>query len=288
MAQETFISEKYDKNVVEDYVLNIAYFDNALTYALINKIEQVVVFKQLPNDDNEQPSRFIERVIEEDDVKLARYNKLTFFTLDERALLVPKKAAQNREAASFLNSIYDVRPDRDLVRKDEIDKLETANCYAVDKAMDELIARYYPKRMALHAVTALAALHHRVHQQFTKKMTACVELRGDKFYYLIFREEQLLFCNQYAMYAPEDVIYYIFRVNQTLRISPKELYIYITGKSNRLEEIVSLLRTYFVNFSETEPFFPRENELNRARIFHEDYSFLFRDYFENYKRIFQR
>lgn len=288
MAQETFISEKYDKNVVEDYVLNLAYFDAALTYALINNIEQVVVFKQIPNKTNDAPERFIERIIEEDDVKLARYERLTFFSLDERQLLAPQEAAFNREPGSLLKALYDIRPERDTVHMDKIEKLETANCYAADKAIDDLIARYFPKRMALHAVSALAAIHHRVHQQFTKKITACVELRGDKFYYMIFREEQLLFCNLYAMYAPEDVIYYIFRVNQTLRVSPKELYIYVTGKSERFDEIVALLRTYFVNFSETEPFFPRENELNRARIFHEDYSFLFRDYFENYKRIFQR
>ena len=127
--------------------------------------------------------------------------------------VVPSSLWQTDQRETYLSQLYS-SGNNDLVKTEKLEHLSLHTIYTVTPATQLSIIKHYPGAQFLNPVSQLisqladhtehALLAHQTH---------------DQLWVIAIRERHLLLCNHYTCKAPEDRLYYISHVCDSLKFS---------------------------------------------------------------------
>ena len=256
-------------------VLSVAPHSVAFAYQVKGK--DIGYFHYLPNESELTWEAFWNNTIQRfGEVFHADFGQITVFHQPTQWVLIPLELIDEQfSEQNYLHTLFHPTPAEEVYYgTDNLPEVSSINSYLHDIKVIRSIQNIFPDANHTHLLSKLIRIHYGIHQRINQGITACIELIGEQFAYLIFKEQKLLFANLYPMTAPEDIVYYIFRVNQTLMINAKDLHLYISGHWSKKEATVKLIRTYFLNFYAASEWLSKSLIINDSGYGIEDFSYL--------------
>jgi hypothetical protein len=245
----------------------------AVAFAYHVSGKDLACFRYIPNDQDQPFDKFWAKILfQHSDILGRNFDEVTVFLHSNHWILHPD-GLPKPDIFSYLGKIYSVSQPQHVAEQ-RLAPLKNTLLFSYDDLMFQAIHASFPQAVENHILGKLIEIHAAVHQKMNRKLTACIELLDDQFAYLIFNEGQLRFANLYAMSAPEDIVYYIFRVNQTLGINPKDIHVYISGHWLQKSQVQQLIKTYFLNYHSVTPWLPPVKILEKESFSTEDFAYL--------------
>jgi uncharacterized protein (UPF0262 family) len=245
----------------------------AVAFAYHVSGKDLACFRYIPNEQDQPFDKFWAKVLfQHSDILGINFEQVTVFLHSNHWILHPD-GLPKPDIFSYLGKAYSFnQPQRAAEQRLETFQNTLLFCY--DDLMYQAIHASFPQAAENHILGRLIEIHADVHLKMNQKLTACIELIDDQFAYLIFNEGKLMFANLYAMSAPEDIVYYIFRVNQTLGINPKDIHVYVSGHWLQKTQVQQLIKTYFLNCHAVTNWLPPTGHLENQSFNTEDFAYL--------------
>lgn len=245
----------------------------AVAFAYHVSGKDLACFRYVPNEQDQPFDKFWAKVLfQHSDILGKNFESVKVYLHSNHWILHPNELPMP-DAISYLGNTYSYnQPQR--ITQISLEPFNNTLLFSYDDLMYQAILASFPQAQEYHILTRLIEIHADVHQKMNQKLTACIELLDDQFAYLIFDEGRLRFANLYAMSAPEDIVYYIFRVNQTLGINPKDIHVYISGHWLQKHQVQQLIKTYFLNYHSVSPWLAPVKILEKESFNTEEFSYL--------------
>jgi hypothetical protein len=245
----------------------------AVAFAYHVSGKDLACFRYVPNDQDLPFDKFWAKILfQHSDILGKDFEQVKVFLHSNHWILHPDRLPKP-DIFTYLGKTYSFnQPQR--VGEQKLTAFNNTLLFSYDDLIYQAILASFPQAVENHILGRLIEIHADVHHKMNQKLTACIELLDDQFAYLIFNEGQLRFANLYAMSAPEDIVYYIFRVNQTLGINPKDIHIYISGRWLQKSQVQQLIKTYFLNYHSVTPWLPPIGILENESFNTEDFAYL--------------
>ena len=263
MSNFIYRHESFGDEMPNDAAITCALTPSTMSCALKSADDTLLCFKVRKNSKKAPLAEFASAFLQED--KLFDGGQPAVVSiLSALWLLQPQTFVQPEQTSKLLGEVYDMSLD-DLRRfSTPIPGTAQEITFAIPEALAAGFDAHFPGYAAHHYAATSIAVHNHFHRQMNLDISAGVDVQGDQFVYVVRRDDVLLFCNVYDITSPEDILYYLYRVNNTLQLDTKALSLCMTGSSRFKREIARLLSTYFTKFVDLEAAFPRTFEVNRA------------------------
>jgi hypothetical protein len=266
MALPEFTHKDYFPEQHAHQSLTIFFSNGLIAYAVRNRTSGVVLMvKAYVNANKLAALKFWENIKAKDGVLSSMdFGEVTLLIHPPFYTLIPDQYYEVGSEKAYIQSVFDLPLSHVDLIVEPLPTLGIQMLYVIDQKLNVTLLNAYPQLVHQCALTRLITFAAKHTQQHKSPFTAIVDLNNDKFVYCLFAQQKLLFCNQYNCATAEDIIYYLFRVNQTLQVSAHDLTITCTGYNHFKEDILKLLATYFQQLQPSHSFFEYHADLTKT------------------------
>jgi hypothetical protein len=246
MSIQAHLSEAYDAASIVYYDLRMLVHTAVLEYVLLDPRARVVAFKSFPNSERSLLPTFLENTRKHDPILRSEgFRSVACLTLGPSWLLLPNAHFHPDTGEHLLEQLCEYETSFHSVRHSPVAQANIHLSFALDVDLEAACRRVFAAGSVDHLLTELIPKGLRIVKASGLPLLCWVHLTYDSFTYLIYKREQLLFCNQYPMYAAEDVVYFVLRVNQALQLATDEISSLLTGNAPFTRAIATALTGYF-------------------------------------------
>ncbi len=246
MSIQAHLSEAYDAASVAHYDLRMLVHTAVVEYVLLDRQARVVAFKSFPNSERSLLPTFLEATHRNDPILRSEgFRSVTCFTPAPSWLLLPDDHFRPDAGEYLLEQVCDYETSFHSTRHTPVAEAGLHVSYALDVDLEDACRRIFAASQVDHLLAELIRKGLRILKASGLPLVCWMHLTYDSFVYLILRGNRLIFCNQYPMYAAEDVVYFILRVNMALQIATDEVSSLVTGNSPFNKGVVAALSGYF-------------------------------------------
>ena len=238
--------ETLDINSTENYELSLQVSISGLSFSILDRLRNkfVLIRSHEPEENKYFTADELGEIINKDDFLTKRYRKTNIITPSTRFTLVPAPLFDQAKKDEYFAFNHGNEENNSLL----INKIADPDAYLIFpllKPLDGLLSSVYPGTQHLHYLKPL--LRHI--SQCRKGITGHyihVHAERDFFNLIVFDHNSLRFCNAFTYKNISDILYYIINVFKQLSI-PQEETIFMSGKTEKENELVSGLATYLRN-----------------------------------------
>jgi hypothetical protein len=253
-------------------VLSVA--DQVIDYILCNPQQEILCLRRYQNTAGLPIGEFLDKVCIQDETLKYRFQRVDILYQGARWLLVPVEFLPTGTEANYLSQSFSISETRDNFQRELVRPLQLNVVYAIEDLLLRKFDFYFQEYQLHHPVTYLLQYNLTLQEQLKKPYLCHVEIFFKSMLLTIFKSEQLIFCNRFAVNYAEDIFYFILSVFQQLKLPNDQLSLYVTGREVLRKKANELLKVQFSNWIEAQKILPYLPTLNTAGIFAEDILYL--------------
>ena len=277
LSDFSFELEEWSSSTDRNLQFNLWISDRAVVYGIICGNGDLIKAECKTNNLQMKPEAFLTQILQNEILQVIpeRCKSVNLFSIGSHWNLVPNLFIQGISVVSAAAMLFNTSVNASNVISYKSSILGSTFLAVFDPKFIGFITSIFPNYKIYHPIFRSLETHFNIHLQLKHRMTASVDLMDNYFVYTITKNNKLIFVNFYPMNAPEDVIYHIFRVNQSLQIVAKEIFIYVSGASAMKRNVQNLIKTYFINYTNITGLLPRNSWLEKIGYRYDDFCFLF-------------
>jgi hypothetical protein len=244
--------ETLDINSTENYELSIQVSPEGFAFCLLDTIRNKYVFFRAfePEENKFFTADTLDEMISKDDFLTKRYKKVNAVVPSQRFTLVPTPLFDpaKKEEYFYFNHPNE---DNELILNNKITDPDAFVIYSASKPVISLINKYFP---GVHPYHQLKPLFHHISHCRKSISGSYIHIHIDREFFnlIIFKENQLSFCNSFTYRNISDILYFVMNVFQNLGIKQEET-IHFSGKTEKYDDLSSNFSIYVRNIKFSEP-----------------------------------
>jgi hypothetical protein len=243
MTSLELFDETLDINSTENYELSVQAGPDGFSFCLLDILRNkfVLLRSYEPDESKYFNASGIRELISKDDFLTKKYRKVRIVMPSPRFTLVPSALFDPASKNEFFSLNHRIEEGRSIL----LNKAEDPDVYivfSVIKNIHDVLEEYYP---AVHPYVHLKSLFTHIAGS-AKSMTGNyihLHVERDYFNLIIFRDNQLKFCNTFNYRSVPDIMYFVFNVFSKLGLKQEET-INISGIKQKNHEMTASLRDY--------------------------------------------
>jgi hypothetical protein len=244
--------ETLDINSTENYELSVQISYEGLIFCLLDSIRNKFVLIRVfePEEKTRFTAEKIDELINKDDFLKRHYRKVRVLTPSAKFTLIPAPLFDPGKKDEYFRFNH-ISGDNDIIIANKVIDPDAYLIFSVQKPLRDIINNYYPGAHPVHHIKPLLEhiYHYRknIHGNYIH-----VHIEKEFFNLIIFDHNVLKFCNTFNYSNSNDILYFVLSVFKNLDIRQEET-IYLSGITEKYDDISSGFSTYIRNIKFTEP-----------------------------------
>lgn len=277
LSEFSFELEEWSLSTDNNLQFNLWISDRAVVYGIICENGDLIKAECKTNNLQMKPEAFLTQILQNEILPVIpeRCRDINIFSIGSHWNLVPNQFIQGLPVVEAAAMLFNMPVNALNVISYNCSILSSTFLAVFDPKFIGFITAIFRNYKIYHPIFRSVEAHFNIHLQLKHRMTASIDLMDNYFAYTITKNNKLIFVNFYPINAPEDVIYHVFRVNQSLQIVAKDIFIYVSGASAMKRNVQNLIKTYFINYTNITGLFPRSSWLEKIGYRYDDFCFLF-------------
>lgn len=246
MTSLELFDETLDINSTENYELSVQAGPDGFSFCLLDTLRNKYVLLRSfePDESKYFNSVNIRELISKDDFLTKEFRKVRLIMPSPKFTLVPSALFDPARKDEFFTLNHRMEEGRNIL----LNKVEEPDAYivfSVFKNMQEVLEEYFP---SVHPLIHLQSLFCHIASSGKSATGNNINLHVERDYFnlIIFRGDQLKFCNTFNYRSVSDIMYFVFNVFTKLGVKQDET-INISGIKPRNDEMTASLRDYVSN-----------------------------------------
>jgi hypothetical protein len=234
----------------------------------VGKTGEAAVVKHVASEGPPDSPMVLDGAARHDELLKNPWEPVEIVVHDPHWLIVPGEFVPAGSEEKYLAALYGpaLRP----VFRDFIRPLKLCVIYSVDEELVRKCTYYFRQPKLKHALTSFLLFHRQIHKNPKTPFTATIASLNTRLLYIVFKGQDPLFANFFPIAGPEDVVYYVKTVNQTLGVDTWNYYFHGADPAT-----FRFFESFFPGLSVTgAEFFSRFTD-TRARKFAQEFGYLF-------------
>jgi hypothetical protein len=260
--------------------LEILVTETTVVLALLNPAQHLQYFKRYRNKQGLPLTTFLDAVCIQDEIIKHSFAGVNIVYAAPHWLAVPSLLAPNGTEPTLIALAHSLKvelPPETIVR-DVYKPFQLNVLYHVEPSLRHKFEYYFQNAQLRHVCTRLWELELRNRPIFQQKVLGHICLLDQEFIYTITEGNHLHFANRYSFQSPEDILFYVLSVNETVKLptvkSEDGFIIVLTGFSDGRARIYTTLADYLPNLADVSPVFPAQPALDKLSIQPTEYALL--------------
>jgi len=244
--------ETLDINSTENYELSIQLSKDGLAFLVLDTIRnKYILMRAFGAEENKNfSSDDLDEIIGKDDFLTKRYKKVNMVMPSPKFTLIPSPLFDPGRKDEYF-SFNHVFPDNNLILNNKLSDPDSFLVYTLSQPLYDLVKNRWPGVHPLHHLKPLFE-HISGSRRSSGDNYIHVHVERDFFNMIFYSHNVLRFCNSFNYRNISDILYYILNVFKSMDIKQDET-IYLSGKTDRYDDLFSNLAGYIRNIKFAEP-----------------------------------
>lgn len=244
--------ETLDINSTENYELSVELGVESLTFCILDGIRnKFIMLRSLQPDNNSKysPDELI-GIIGKDDFLTKKYKKISIIIPSPKFTLIPSPLFDPGRKDEYF-SFNHIESENNQIFNNKISDPDSFLVFALPLQLSELVKNIWPGTYPFHHLKSLLE-HIRISRKSIGQNYLHLHVEHDFFNLIIYRNNNLQFCNSFNYRNISDILYYILHTIKDLDIKQEET-VYLSGQTERYDDLFSTLSLYIRNVKFAEP-----------------------------------
>ena len=244
--------ETLDINSTENYELSIQVSPEGFAFCLLDTIRNkyVLIRSFEPEENKLFNADTLEELINKDDFLTKRYKKINAVVPSQKFTLVPAPLFDPAKKDEYFYFNHP-KEDNELILSNKIIDPDAFIVYSASRSVNSLINKYFPGVHPYHQIKPL--FHHISHcRKSLNGNYIHIHIEREFFNLIIFKDNQLAFCNTFNYRNISDILYFVMNVFKNLGIKQEET-IHFSGITEKYDDLSSNFSIYVRNIKFSEP-----------------------------------
>jgi hypothetical protein len=252
MALIELFDETLDINSTGNYELILQVSRDDFCYLIFDTLRnKIVFFKAFVEDNNKYLNASgVKDIIDSEKFLLKRYSKVKLIMPSSKFTVVPATLYDPAKKDEYFLLNYRQEPE-EIILSNRIKDPDAYIVFSVSGAMIDILRGYYDSIYPLHHSMPLLEHISRARKSTEGPFTHA-HIERDYLNLILFRDNQLLFCNTYNYRNVSDILFYILNVFKKLNINQEET-IHLSGMIEKFDDLHSSLSMYVRTIKFAEP-----------------------------------
>jgi hypothetical protein len=215
-------------------------------YVVIDNNQQVLALKSYTFDPN-QVIEELTHLRDLDPILQYRYQNIRIAWSSGKSTLIPGRLFQENDKKAFLQQTA-VLSGKELVKAEALSHNDLFNVYAITKQVEDWINTHFAGHRLFHLGSVLIENYHKFTLQHKEKQVF-VHIVDTLAYFVVFKNDHLLFYNSFSYKSAKDFTYYLLLVFKQLELDQTQHSLFISGQLVKESEIYPLIHRYIKHIS---------------------------------------
>jgi hypothetical protein len=244
--------ETLDINSTENYELSVELSTDSLTFCVLDSIRNKFIMLRSSQSENNRKYSFEEigEMIGKDDFLTKKYKKVSIIMPSPKFTLIPSPLFDPGRKDEYF-SFNHVQPENNLVFNNKIADPDSFLVYALSQPLFDLVKNWWPGTYPFHHLKPLFE-HFKDSRRNSGENYIHIHVERDFFNLIIYSHNNLKFCNSFNYRNISDILYYILNIFKGMNFKQEET-IYLSGQTERYDDLYSNLALYIRNVKFAEP-----------------------------------
>jgi Protein of unknown function (DUF3822) len=244
--------ETLDINSTENYEISVELSHHSLSFFILDTIRnKFIMMRSFKPDNNRIYSvEDINDIINKDDFLTKKYKKVNLIVPSSRFTIVPSPLFDPARKNDYY-SFNHVSSDNDIILNNKLIDPDSFLVFDVSQPINDLIKSRWPGVLPFHH---LKPLLDDVCKPAKNSPDPYIHIyvEVDFFNIILYEHSALKFCNSFNYRNISDILYYIMNIVKSMDIKQEET-IYLSGQTERYDDLYSNLAMYIRNVKFAEP-----------------------------------
>ena len=251
------VDPKFDKYFSIEYTLSILIGMDSFFYFIEDEVSNSLVLKQIryqysiPNPTLQQKELELQRILMTEKLLQLPYAQVNICYSTSNFTLIPDEIYSKHHNEEYLRQVTRVN-DTQTVAAYKLKMLDLHVVYSIDKVVEDIVKSYFPGAKHMHIV---APLIMQSYEQCKKKdgKQVCLHVGNGIMGLILFDKDKLKLVNTFPYKSDLDFMYYTLMVYDQFKLDPKEVPVYVTGRSNKKTSTYDQMSKYVRQIEFVQP-----------------------------------
>lgn len=269
-----FVHPDFSEEKTETYQLICSIAEHQFTFLVTNRTQDILMLQRFVNRDLLPVRELTEAVLEKESFLKKDFAYKQILLHSSRWMLLPEMAYLKGADEDLLLMAHEVSESEDDFIVDAIAPLSVRALYATNKDLLEFFRKQFPQVQFRHVISQVIRQTHRIMNQANAEVLGLIEFIDFEMVYVIFRDGEPLFGNVFRVKNADEAFEYLKKVNIAYGLGPNDMKIGLVGIGPLVAGMQDKLSSFSENFISSRDYYNRQEELNNAGIYMDDYSHL--------------
>jgi len=244
--------ETLDINSTENYEMSVQVCFDSLSFCILDTIRNkyILIRSFSPENNRSFDTEQIAEIIKKDDFLTRRYKKVHIVMPVPKFTLVPAPLFDPGRKDEYF-SFNHVMTESNVILNNRLTDPDSFLLFATSKPLYELMSNIYPAAYPFHHLKPLFDQISQI-KKSSGDYYIHVHVEAGFFDLIIFKNNNLEFSNAFTYRNISDILYFILNVFKSKGIKQEET-IYLSGQTERYDDLFSNLSLYIRNVKFSEP-----------------------------------
>jgi hypothetical protein len=252
MAFLELFDETLDINSTENYELSVQLSPDGLSFMVLDTIRnKFIMMRSFSAEENKYLSTDdLDEIIKKDDFLTKKYKKVHVILPSPKFTLVPSPLFDPGRKDEYFTFNH-VSPETSLILNNKLADPDSFLVYSFYKPLYDLVSKVWPGVHPVHQLKPLLEHISGIRRTHGESYIH-IHVERDFFNLIIYRLNNLIFCNSFNYRNISDILYYILNVYKSMDIKQEET-VRLSGVTERYDDLYSNLVLYIRNVKFAEP-----------------------------------
>jgi hypothetical protein len=244
--------ETLDINSTENYEISVELSPDSISFCVLDTIRNKFIMLRSSQPENNHNFTFekIGEIISNDDFLTKRYKKVNIIMPSPKFTLIPSPLFDPGRKDEYF-SFNHISPESDLILNNKLSDPDSYLVYTVSQPLYSLVKNKWPGVHPFHQLKPLLEYICGSGRN-SGDVYVHVHVERDFFNLIYYNNNTLRFCNSFNYRNTSDILYYILNVFNSMNIKKEET-VYLSGQTERYDDLFSSLALYIRNVKFAEP-----------------------------------
>jgi hypothetical protein len=244
--------ETLDINSTENYEISIQLSTEGLAFLVLDTIRnKFIMLRSFGAEENKNSTiEELEEIIKKDDFLKKKYKKVNIVTPSPKFTLIPSPLYDPGRKDEYFSFNHVPAPDL-ITFNNKLADPDSFLVYAILQPLNLLIRKEWPGLQPYHNLKPLFD-HISTARKTRGDNYIHIHVERDFFNLILYNQNILRFCNSFNYRNISDILYYVLNIIKSMDIKQEET-IYLSGQTERYDDLYSNLSLYIRNVKFAEP-----------------------------------
>jgi hypothetical protein len=245
--------ETLDINSTENYEISVQLSTDGLSFMVLDTIRnKFIMMRSFGAEENKYLStEEIEEIISKDDFLTKKFKQAHIILPSPKFTLIPSPLFDPGKKDEYF-AFNHISPENNIILNNKLSDPDSFIICSIFKPLYDLAGKVWTGIYPFHHLKPLFE-HISGSRRNHPDSYIHIHVERDFFNLIIFKNNNLNFCNSFNYRNISDILYYILNVFKSMEIKQEET-VWLSGNTERYDDLFSNLALYIRNVKFAEPF----------------------------------